>query len=364
MDLHWEKALEARKARRGRFEGLGYVHFTDDHEGVTRGTVAFEGTVIHGYPHIGRVLALRQGLREQFPRPFWVEEKIDGYNVRIARVQSRVVALTRGGFICPFTTDRLPDLMDLSVFEAEPDLVVCAEVAGPDNPYLESSAPFVPEDVRLFVFDLMRTNAPGFVSHAEKAELAARFDLPRVTVFGRFGAGDVEAIQTIVKDLNEQMREGVVFKEEAPDGRRAKYVTSNSGISDIRTTAYSLLELPAEYFIGRVLRLVLFMDEQGLEHSRTLDGRLGAAFLDGLMGAIRQFHAEGKVYQTFRCRFRERRNAQLMVSHLKRAGGTHVHLSQRALRQEGGYWVLEFDRVYPTLNGLLQHLLSGGLVFD
>jgi len=174
----------------------------------------------------------------------------------------------------------------------------------------------------------------------------------------------VEAIQAIVKDLNEQMREGVVFKEDGPGGRRAKYVTSNSGISDIRTTAYSILELPPEYFISRILRLVLFLDEQRLDRSKGLDERLGAAFMDGLAEALRQFHAEQKVYHTFRCRFRERRNAQHMVSHLKRAATKHVHLSQRTLRREGDYWVLEFDRVYPTLNGLLQQLLSGGLVFD
>ncbi|MGA7800826.1 MAG: RNA ligase [Gammaproteobacteria bacterium] len=364
MALALEQALQARKARRAVFDGLDYLLFSDDYRDVPRGTAVFDGEVVYGYPRIGRILALNPALAEQFAGPFWIEEKVDGYNVRIARLRDRMVALTRGGFICPFTTDRLPDLLDLAVFEREPDLVVCGEVAGPDNPYMESSAPFVPEDVQLFVFDFMRRNQAAFVPQAEKHALIERFGLPSVQAFGRFGPTDVDAIRTILRELNGQMREGVVFKEDGPAGRRAKYVTSNSSISDIRTTAYSILELPPEYFISRILRLALFLDEQGLERSSALDERLGAAFLDGLVDGLRQFHAEQKVYHTFRCRFRERRNAQHMVTHLKRAATKHVHLSQRALRREGDYWVLEFDRVYPTLNGLLQQLLSGGLLFD
>lgn len=364
MAVDLEQALQARKARHATFEGLHYHLFSDDCPDVPRGTAVFDGQVVYGYPRIGRILALNPALAEQFAGPFWMEEKVDGYNVRIARVQGRAVALTRGGFICPFTTDRLSDLMDLSVFDSEPDLVVCGEVAGPDNPYLESSAPFVAEDVQLFVFDFMRRNQAEFLPHGRKHALLERFGLRSARDFGRFGPHDLDAIRTILRELNGQMREGVVFKEDAPGGRRAKYVTSNSSISDIRTTAYSILELPPEYFISRILRLVLFLDEQGLGRSNVLDERLGAAFMDGLAEALRQFHAERKVYHTFRCRFRERRNAQHMVSHLKRAATRHVHLSQRSLRREGDYWVLEFDRVYPTLNGLLQQLLSGGLMFD
>ncbi len=44
--------------------------------------------------------------------------------------------------------------------------------------------------------------------------------------------------------------------------------------------------------------------------------------------------------------------------------GHKVQISQRDLREENGYWVLEFDRSYPALNGLLSHLRHGGLIFD
>jgi putative ATP-dependent DNA ligase len=34
------------------------------------------------------------------------------------------------------------------------------------------------------------------------------------------------------------------------------------------------------------------------------------------------------------------------------------------LEKEENFWVLEFDRVYLNMTGLLGHLLAGGSIFD
>ncbi len=363
--LHLEEALDQGKARLAAYDALRFARYTDDFKGIPRGTVVFDdGPTVFGYPHIGRVLALGQGLVEQFAAPVWMEEKIDGYNVRAFRVGDRVLALTRGGFVCPFTTDRLPELMDIGVFGAEPDLVVCAEVAGPENPYLEASPPWIEEDVALFVFDLMRQGRPGFIPHARRAALVQRHALPSVQVFGRYRLDELEAIREVLVRANDEGREGVVFKEDSQRDRRAKYVTSNSNITDIQVTALNILELPAEYFTNRILRLVLFLEEQGLERSRELDERLGAAFLEGLLGAVAQYREEKKVFRTYRCRFRDRDNAQRLMTQLQQITARQVNVSRRSLKRQGSHWVLEFDRVYPSMCGVLGHLLGGGLVFD
>jgi putative ATP-dependent DNA ligase len=363
-ELNMAEALQQRKARHTSFQALQYIRFVADYRNIPRGSVICDQEIVFGYPGIGRILALQQGLEEQFSAPFWVEEKVDGYNVRIARFGEEILALTRGGFVCPFTTDRLPDLLDLSIFDKQPDLVLCGEVVGPENPYQESAPPFVDEDVRLLVFDLMRVNQAGFVPHKEKYQLIERFHLPVVECFGCFSATDVNEIQAILKHLNDEQREGVVFKEDTDRNRRAKYVTSNSSIADIRATAANILELPPEYFTNRIMRLVLFLHEQGLTHSQVLDERLGAAFLDGLLDSIQQYEKEQKVYHTFRCRFRHKENAHLLLMHLQHAGKHKIHINHRELRLENGYWILEFDRTYPALNGLLGHLVKGGLIFD
>ncbi len=359
-----EQALRKGKAQQATYQGLEYLRLTDASKHAPRGTAVLGETTVFGYPGIGRVLALKPGLDQNFAAPFWVEEKINGYNVRVFRLDDRVLALTRGGFVCPFTTDRLADLLDLDLFEDAPDLVVCGEVAGPDNPYLESSPPFVSDDVRLFVFDTMRLNRPGFQPQSETYTVVERYQFDAVQHFGRHSHEDIQAIQDILRRLNDEGREGLVFKEDSPRNRRAKDVTSDSSISDIRATAANIMELPPEYYTNRILRLVLFLREQGLEHSTELDRQLGAAFLDGLLAATRQFEADQKVYHTYRCRFRQRDNALALLNHMEQVGGHQVQISRRDLREEEGYWVLEFDKLYPGLTGLLANLLSGGMIFD
>jgi putative ATP-dependent DNA ligase len=357
-------ASAGRKAVHETYCGLSYVRLTEDLQEARRGTVILDDTlIVPGYPSIGRILALRTGLKEQFRAPFWVEEKIDGYNVRIFRLEGEVLAVTRGGYICPFTTDRLADLMDLRIFEEHPELVVCAEVAGPDNPYLVGGPPFVTEDVRLFVFDFMRLNAPSFLPYAEKRALIERYALPGVEAFGRYESAQWAQVRDLLLRLNDEGREGVVLKEDSPRERRSKYVTSNSGIADIEATVSHLLQFPPEYFTQRILRLALFMDEEGIAHDPEFDRRLGAALLNGLFAAIEQFKRERRVYCSFRCRLRQAENAERLLRMLRRAAG-HMKIVQRRLEREGEYYVLEFEKTFPRMTGLFGHVLEGGLVYD
>jgi len=360
----FEIARHKRKAVRTSFGAIEYLRLTDRFGSLPRGTVMIGDQGVFGYPSIGRLLALKPGLRAHFQNAFWVEEKVNGYNVRIFRRGDHLLALTRGGFICPFTTDRIVDLLDPGIFDQEPDLVVCGEMAGPEQPYLESHPPFVVEDVQLFVFDLMRLNRPGFLPQPEAYALMESLGLRTVQRFGRFTAEAIPAIHDILLRLNVEGREGLVFKEEGGHGRRAKYVTSDSSIADIRVTAAEIMELPPEFFTNRILRLVLFLREQGLSQSAPLNERLGAAFLDGLMEAIHQFEDDQKVSRRFRCRFHDKHHAFALMQHLDSVGGHQVHITWQDLRFEDGFWILEFDKLYASLTGLLATLMSGGLVFD
>ena len=317
------EAVKQRKARSEEFLGLQYLRFSDDYKDIPRGTAIFQDTVIWGYPHIGRIFMLERGIGEQFKNPFWVEEKVDGYNVRIFKVGDRVVALSRGGYLCPFTIDRLPEFINLEFFEDNPGLVLCAEVAGPENPYIEESPPFVKEDVRFFVFDIMRKNGQGFLSQKEKLKLIEKYSLPSVEVFGRFTYEDVDRLKKLLIKLNEEGREGVVLKEDSEENRRAKYITSYANLSDIKVTTKNMLQLPPEYYTNRILRLVLFMEEEGIERTEHLYEELGRAFIDGLFEAIEQFKREHKVYRTFRCRFRKKENALALMSFSREPPGTY-----------------------------------------
>jgi putative ATP-dependent DNA ligase len=358
------EALDNGRAEQHQFEALEYARLTDPVAGYPRGSVVLpDGVVIPGYPSIARIHSLSAGLREQFHGHFWAEEKIDGYNVRILRHQGRAYAFSRGGFVCPFSTDRLPDLTPLSVFDAEPDLVLCAEIAGPDNPYLEGSPPHIRSDVELFVFDMMRAGQPGFLAQNEKMRLIERHGLPATRIFGRFRPADTEPLRSLILQLDGEGAEGLVLKAEV-DATRAKYVTGRSNVTDIQVCSGQLLDLPPEYFTNRLMRLALFVTEHGQQDDADLEHSLGRAFLSGLDRAVERSRDSGRVDHRYRCRFREHRNALHFMAHMAATGGQRVRMAPGTPRAEDGYWVLEFERVFDRMTGTLATALSGAVQFD
>jgi putative ATP-dependent DNA ligase len=357
-------ARERNRLQTTRFGEWSYLRFTAKSGSMPEGTVVFNNdTVIWGYPKIGRIVQLNTGIPSQFRQAFWVEEKIDGYNARIFRYRHDILAITRRGYICPFTTDRLDDLINKDFFDDHPDLVLCAEVAGPENPYNEGSPPFIPEDVRLFVFDLMRKNRSGFVPHRDKMRLLRDYGIASTPQYGKFRTTDWESIKTLMLKLDSEAREGIVLKEDSSRDHRVKYVTGRSNISDIQVSDASIQQLPAEFYMHRVLRLVLFMEEHDIEPTPDLYRELGASLIDGALETVKDFREHHKVFHTFRCRFRQRHNAELMMSTMGERLG-HNHTWQRRLEKQEGFYVLEFIKELPKSTGLLGHLLAGGVAFD
>jgi putative ATP-dependent DNA ligase len=365
MDRHvLADALAQGRAENHRFEDLQYARLTETVTGYPRGSVVLpDGVVLPGYPSIARIHSLTSGLRQQFQGPFWAEEKIDGYNVRVVFHDGRAYAFSRGGFACAFSTDRLPDFLPVGIFEREPDLVLCAEIAGPDNPYLEGSPPFVTEDVQFFVFDMMRKGHPGFLAPEEKIRAIERLSLPATRIFGRFLPSDVQALRDLILQLDREGAEGLVLKGEL-DETRAKYVTGRSNITDIHVCSTQLLDLPPEYFTNRLMRLAMFVTEHGQQGDRDLERSLGRAFLSGLDRAVAGSREHGRVDHRYRCRFRERRNALHFIAHMVATGGQRVRIAPGMPREENGYWLLEFERVFDRMTGTLATALSGAIQYD
>ena len=360
-----QQAFASAKVEQLEYDGLSYERMTDSSGPVPRGSVRLpDGSVIPGYPSIGRIQTLKSGLPRQFEGPFRAEEKIDGFNVRIVEHEGRMLAFSRGGFICPFSVDRVPEFLDRQLFEAEPELIVCAELAGPENPYIEGSPPQVEEDIALFVFDLMRRDAGGFLSLADKAERIRRHALPATADFGEFQPDQVNEIRDLMRELDARGAEGVVFKSDQGNGYRAKYVTARSNIHDLELTSSALLDLPPEYFTNRLLRMALFMAENGQRGDRELEAALGHSLLEGLFAASDSVGDNGLVDHPFRCRFRDRENAERFVRFLKHTGGKHMRFPQDGPYQEGEFWILEFRRVREKMTSWLRHTLWGGTQFD
>jgi putative ATP-dependent DNA ligase len=371
LGVSLEAAQAAGSAQRGRHGDATYVRITEDVAGLRRGEVALTGPggprLVPAFPSIARVVALDAGARAHARAPLRIEEKIDGYNVRIARWQGELLAFTRGGFACPFTLDRLPDLADLrGLFEEDPDAVVCAEIAGPGNPYMTAQARPYADDIALFAFDLMALDGDGPRHLRELDALCARHEVPRAPQLLRMATYDETSgatLAALAMELDERGAEGMVLKPEAGD-LRLKYVTPAVNLADIAADGWLLAELPGGFFTSRMLRFVIGACElDARERMRAFEETLGRQLADGLRRSLAQLEQDGKVYEDVPIRVRDPETVDRLVAHLNRSSRT-VKCQAVTRMREGAYTRAVIRKVMMRSTSYLKSLLGGDTIID
>ncbi len=240
---------------------------------------------IKGFPHIKRVYRLQPGVRRLFKdKPFWAEEKLDGYNLRIFRHAGQILAATRGGFICPFSTEWAQiwaqDRGLQAFFQDYPQYTLCGEVLG-DNPYNRQRDPDLPPGAHFFVFEICAPDG-SFLPVQTRYELTDYYQLPAVPRLGQFQSGQSQELYELLRTLNAQGKEGVVLKSEHSD-RYMKFVTPESDIRDIQDALKVGFDLEIGFFHSRYLRAAFFVHELGLDQEE-YSCKLGQAFLQGIPG--------------------------------------------------------------------------------
>ncbi len=375
----WGKAIEERKVvvepLGGGDGGRVYYRFEKDAQDLARGTVLCEEGLLHEYPHLPRVLHLRRGLARAFgDAPFRLEEKVDGYNVRVARVGGEVLAFSRGGFVCPFATDRLADFPEVPRFvERHPRLVLCVEVAGPGNPYNLEHPPYVAADVRAFAFDVMEVDTGRFLPPDEKDRLLASEGVPSLRTFGRFTAADADAVWRIVRDLDEAGCEGVVMKPDSAWGPGAdaaaipvKYVGFGACVRDLAVSANLLGAVPRAFIINRLVQAAFVLDEQYGGRATDEDAlRLGRVLLEPIGRSVRDVEARGEVEERYVVRLREERSADRLVRHLDHSSATvQIKVLERVREPETGRVRLTFLKRYQKATGFFLSRLQGTQIVD
>lgn len=345
-------------------DDLTYIRASNDVKSLVRGTVLVEGRVIPSFPHIGRILALRAGMKKNLHTSFRLEEKIDGYNVRIVRIDGRVLPFTRGGFVCPFTADRLPDLVDLDpLFDAHPDLILCAEISGRGNPYSASPSERVVDDIELHAFDLMQIDRSSFVPMEECDAIFERFGIPQASVLGRFEPDQFDAVKGHVLELDRLGAEGVVFKPFG-EGERVKYVTPTTNLCDITRDVHLLAELPGSTFVLRLLRLVLAVEELQLEDRLPeMEAQLGRSLLGGFLQTVEAVHRGEGVKERRSLHFRHPESADRWVRHLNRVARS-VKVRELSRLDEGDHTTLEIEKTFQSSSDRIRDFLSGTYVID
>ncbi|MFB6301491.1 MAG: RNA ligase [Haloferacaceae archaeon] len=326
--------------------------------GVERGTVFVDGTVVRGYPSVPRALVLEAGVRSVFDGEFAVEEKLNGYNARVARV-GEVLAFTRSGYVCPFTTDLVADSLPVAeFFDDHPELLLAGEVYGPENPYTVHDYPGV-EHAAFRVFDVRDRTSGDPLPVRERRQLCAAYDLPQVPSYGWFDPDAGPAVRAVVDELDERGREGIVMK--SADGTDLlKYTTGTANRDDLRY-AFSLpFDYGRDFAFSRIVREGFQAVERGEDRERARERahRLGEALLLPMIDAIRAVRAGETVGE----RHTIRGDPMVIRETLGWLRNQGLALEIEADRTEDGERVVEFVKVAASTRDTTEHYLDGGTV--
>ncbi|MFD1643029.1 RNA ligase [Halohasta litorea] len=215
------------------YAGRDYRRLPDYRKGIEKGTVLVAGTVVRGFPKIPRCLVLDSGIPQHFDGEIAVEEKLDGYNVRVARIDGDVFAFTRSGIVCPFTTHKARSLLPVDrFFEQYPDRMLCGEMIGPENPYTTADCYDV-DSIAFHAFDIQDRKSGESLPVEERRAACEALGIPQVDLFGIYKPSEaVESTPEIIDDLDSRGREGIVMKT-VDGGQQLKYTTSAANQGDL-----------------------------------------------------------------------------------------------------------------------------------
>lgn len=334
---------------------------TDARHGLERGTVIVEevDAVVRGYPAVPRVLVLDPGIASFFDDAdaVVIEEKLDGTNVRIADV-GELLAFTRGGYVCPYTTARARELLAPAEFFADhPGKMLCAELVGPETPYTTHDYDEI--DSHAFrVFDIRDRESGDPLAVDERRRLCEEYGFSSPRRFGRCApAQATERVREAIADLDAAGREGVVLK--AADGEAmVKYTTESQHRAELAYAFSMPFDYGRDFVFSRVVRDAFqaaeFGDDEERLRQRAAD--LGESILLPMVEAIRDV-ADGETVgqrQTIRG---EPEHVDALLAHLCEQS---VTIEIEDDRRENGQRVVQFVKVAEATRDRIEHFLNGG----
>jgi putative ATP-dependent DNA ligase len=341
-------------------EGTEY-HYLPDYGKVERGTVLYDGEVVRGFPKVPRTLVLSEGIPRHFDGEVAVEEKMNGYNTRVARPNDELLAFSRSGIVCPFTTKFLRRLYGdelNALLDERPGAAVCGEMIGRDNPYTEHDYEEV-ESLDLRVFDVRGSRTGESVPVEERRELCDSYGLPSVPFYGIHGSEKApKEVRAAVEDLDSRGREGVVMK--SPDvSQQLKYTTSAANQGDL-AYAFSLpFDYGQDFMFRRIIREAFQAHE--FDENKESDERarsLGEAMLGSMVETVERIDDGEKVGERHTVRAKPD-EVDAILGHFDDMG---LQLVIKEDEVEDGERFVEFVKKTQATNDKTANYLEGGIV--
>jgi putative ATP-dependent DNA ligase len=332
--------------------------------GIEAGTCIFLELfdVVRGFPKIPRALMLYPGIADHFStcEKVAVEEKMNGYNVRIALIGDELAGLTRGGFVCPYTTEKADELVGNSFFLEHPDLMLCGEMVGPDSPYVPKSIYDI-ESLEFFVFDIREKLTGKPMPVKKRRELVDEYGLRSVRFFGEY---DVEKAHTeitsIIKGFGRSLNEGVVIKDPEMMLPPVKYTSSMSNCADLRYAFEFYNDYGRDFFFPRVCREAF----QAVEWNETEDEMeercrmLGKSILLPMIKTIKKKKEGERITETAQIRVRNLNTARKFEEHLRVLGVDAIFDEPE---KTGDGYLVRIHKKYHSTSDKTESILRGEL---
>ncbi|MFH1520340.1 MAG: RNA ligase [Candidatus Micrarchaeota archaeon] len=347
-----KEALEKGKIERVSAE-IEYLRFSVRFKGIERGTVVTANRIIPAYPHIKRIFTLENGIRNNIKATtVYVEEKIDGYNVRILSINEKIYAFSRGGFLDVFVTEKAREMRLEKFFKEYPNYIICGEMIG-NTPHTEPTKKF---DVLLYIFDIDSGNE--FVSCEERHKLVKKYKMVGVPVLGKFRTDDYSNLRKIILSLNKSCKEGMVIKSE--DRKEAvKYVTAHSDIEDIAQASNRFFDMPIGFYHQRVLRSAMFINDFGMDREEYAK-KLGIAFYRGLESSINNIKQKKEIVEEFEILIKDEKVWKDILKHSSK----DAKITEIFRREEKGNTRIRFSRTYKNTKKILSSYANGKAIED
>jgi putative ATP-dependent DNA ligase len=281
-------------------------------------------SLILGFPKIRRSMLLGPAIRHNFGdvAKVAVEEKMNGYNVRVISYEGKLAAITRSGHICPYSSEKVNDLLDHSFFTENPQLVVYGEMVGPDNPYVPKKIYGI-ESLEFFVFDIRHKNTGLPLPIHERRNLAERYGFRQVRLFGEFDIQEApDMITQIIKEIGKNGHEGVVIKDPEMVLQPMKYTASQSNCSDLQHAMKVYNESGRDFIFSRIVREG-FQSVEWNESEEDFMKRclqLGESILRPMKGSIIKVRDGERVAEEFTIKVKDRATISKFEEYMRRLG--------------------------------------------
>ncbi|AXI25356.1 RNA ligase [Methanofervidicoccus sp. A16] len=369
-----KNAIERRVISFCKYRDKRYIIFKKKVRHIERGTILFlneEMDVVMGYPKIRRALVLDPTVKKHFIDKVIVEEKLNGYNVRIVNIDGEVLGITRGGRICPFTTKKISKLLNTDILEDHPEITLCGEVIGLNNPYVPHYYPevdreiykdgdmVIKENLGLYVFDIREGNISLPVEKRNK--LLEEYNVPYVKPLGVFKKEDIEEIKNIVLKLNSEGREGIILKDPDMMVGPIKYTTHYTHCEDLSVAFRYTFDLGIHFMFSRLIRegYQSYEFNEGEEELERRAVSIGKSIIYPMVESIRKVSKGELITEDFELYFESEEDIEEFLRYLREVHISYV-VKEREVLKDNIYRIV-IGKVYPSTKDKIKSYLEGSL---